>query len=646
MTLTRQLLTGIVAMFIVLLIGIETIYLHSARRNVEQQLNAHANETATSLALTMGSRMQNLDEVLINTLVNPVFDRGHFDLIEVKAADGTIVFSRRLENQEIDVPGWFSSLVAFDAPSGQSLITAGWRQLGRVNVRVHPKFAYQQLWETGIATLTWLSVLFAAALVAMRLYLMGILKPLKMIEDAAVSIGNRDFVSIAITPQARELQRVTQAINSLSAKIRDAITQETARAERLRREAFEDPATGQLNRRGLENALAAALAKSAEVHSGALVLFSLGGLEEINRTAGLSKGNEILTRLCESLLLPGAPAPVTVGRWQGPTFAAFLGNVSQEAVLAWADGLCHKFVADLHASGLPQTVTAFAGAGCFSAGETTVAKLAGLAEAALAQAAGRGSGALARAQESGTNLSDLKAEIESALSGNRVSLVFQKVASIPDGDIVQYEFMSKLADSRGQPISAGVFVPLASQHGLLPALDSRVIELAIEALATRKDLPQTVSINVATQSLMDGGFRSGLAGMLKQHPREAHRLVFELTGPSASRSPELIKEFASDLRQAGSRVALDNFEMDRNAVALVSELRPAYVKLAQVFTREIGERDDARFILEAMMRVFQPLEIPVIAQGVEDNAMVAVLSQIGVAAYQGYALGRPEPLDG
>lgn len=645
MTLTRQLLTGIIAMFIVLLIGVEAIYLHSARRNLEQQLNAHANETATSLALTIGSRMQTLDELLVTALVNPVFDRGYFESIEVKAADGTTVFSRNLGNKEIDSPGWFVTMVAFDAPIGQSLISAGWRQLGRVSVKAHPKFAYEQLWETGIATLTWLSVLFAAALIAMRFYLIGILRPLGKIEEAAVSIGNRDFVSIAFMPQARELQRVTQAINSLSAKIRDAITQETVRAERLRREAFEDPATGQLNRRGLENTLAAALGKSAEIYSGALVLFSLGGLEEINRAAGLSKGNEVLRRLCESLLLPGAPAPVTVGRWQGPTFAAFIGNVSQEAVMAWADALCRNFVADLHASGLPQTVTAFAGAGCFSAGETTVGKLASLAEAALAEAASRGSGALARAQESGTNLSDLKAEIESALAGKRVSLLFQKVASIPEGDIVQYEFMSKLTDSRGQSIGAGVFVPLASQYGLLPALDRRVIELAIEALATRKDLPQNVSINVATQSLMDEGFRAGLADMLRQHPHEARRLVFELTGPSASKSPELIKEFARDLRRAGSRVALDNFEMDRKAVALLSELMPAYVKLAPVFTREISERDDARFILEAMMRVFQPLEIPVIAQGVEDKAMVAVLSQIGVSAYQGYALGRPEPLD-
>lgn len=644
MTLTRQLLTGIVITFLVLLLGIESIYLHSARANLEEQLDAHANETATSLALAIGSRMQVLDEVLVNAITNPVFDRGNFDLIEVRGADGRPVFARRLEEREQNVPAWFAAAVAFDPPTGQALISAGWSQLGKVTVQVHPRYAYRQLWETGLATLTWLSVLFALALVGMRFYLRGILRPLDMIEAAAVAIGNREFVSIDIEPRARELHRVTQAINSLSAKIRDAISYETARAEQLRRESFEDPATGLLNRRGLENAMAAALVKSAEVHSGALVLFSLGGLEDINRTAGLSKGNDVLGRLAASLQSPGLPEGAIVGRWQGPTFAAFIANPAQQQVIDWAGRLCHEYLAGLQAAGLPRTAQVFAGVGSFMVGQSTVPKLARLAEAALADAAARGSGVCARAQENEGDDADMKTEIERALADDRVALVFQKVVSIPAGEVIHYEFMSKLTDSRGQAIAAGAFVPVASLHGLLPALDRRVVELAIAALRGRSDLPQSVAVNVAVQSVLDERFRHSLRALLQSHGPQAARLVFEMTGAAASKSPELIKAFAAELRGSGARLALDNFEMDRNAVALVREIMPAYVKLAPVFTREIGARDDARFILEAMLRVFQPLEIPVIAQGVEDEAIVPMLASLQVSAYQGWALGRPQPL--
>ena len=100
-------------------------------------------------------------------------------------------------------------------------------------------------------------------------------------------------------------------------------------------------------------------------------------------------------------------------------------------------------------------------------------------------------------------------------------------------------------------------------------------------------------------------------------------------------------------RHRGSPGARDPgiFDLDRNVMAVVHELRPAYIKLAPAFTHQIGMRRDVRFIVEAMLRMLRPLEIPLIAQGVEDAGAVAILADIGLSAYQGYAGGRPEALD-
>lgn len=645
MTLGRQLLIGISAAFLILLIGIEFIYVTNARKHLEEQLNAHANETATSLALSISSRMQTLDPSLVNVLVNPVFDRGHFSLIEIKTIDGRSVLSRKLERPENALPDWFIRLVAIEPPAGRSLITAGWRQLGNVTVQVHPQYAYLQLWQTALGTLLWLCLLFALAMVAMRVYLSGILKPLFLIEQTAIAIGNRDFVSIEIEPRARELQQVTHAINSLSSKVRNAISHETEVAERLRREAFEDPMTGKFNRRGFDNAVVAALATSQEVHSGSLVLASISGLEEINRAVGLVKGNQVLKQLADALSDPHAPGGTPlIGRWQGPMFAAFLANAGKDTVVSWTSGLCQHFSEQLHASGLPASITVHAGIGHFSTESISFDALRRLAEAASLQALA-GGGVICVEKHSGSEeQADMWTEVGRALQAGRVSLVFQKVAAIPGGEALQYEFLGTLTDGQGQTISAGIFVPIASQHGLLPALDGRVVEQAIAALRRVHSLPPSVSVNVAIQSVLDSGFRQGLSELLTANPLEAKRLVFEMTGASASKSLDAIKAFAAELNAAGSQLALDNFEMERNAVALVHDVKPAYVKLAPVFTREIAERADARFILEAMLRVFRQLEIPVIAQGVENASLVTTLAEIGVSGYQGYVLGRPEPL--
>lgn len=644
MTLGRQLLLGISAVFLALLLGIEASYVSIARARLSEQLDAHANETATSLALSMGARMSSLDASLINIMVNPVFDRGHFESIGVRDLSGGSVFSRSLDKHEILVPQWFVGLVAFDAPTGEALISAGWRQLGRVAVKVHPQYAYKQLYDTARATLALLAVLFALALLAMRYYLSGILKPLHEIERVALAIGNRNFALVARESGARELQRVTHAINSMSSKIREAIAQDAARAERLRREAFEDPLTGQLNRRGFEQSVSALLDEGGDIHAGALALFSLSGLAEVNLVFGLTRGNDILKRLSDALAMPSAGGSAVVGRWQGPTLAAFLPDAEQPQ--SWADGICRAFADRLRAEDLPSAAVVSAGVAHFSGGTATLMQLAQSAEGALSHAVGSGGmgAAVVSSRAAGADGgADLKTEIEAAIAEGRIALLGQKVISTADASVTQLEIFSSLTRSDGAAIPAAAFVPVANQHGLLAALDVKVAGMALEALLRISTLPRTVSVNVSMQSIASEVFRAELQALLARHGQLAGRLVVELTGYAASRSPRLTREFASEMRKLGVRVALDNFDLDRNAMTIAHELLPAYIKLAPAFTQQIGVREDLRFIVEAMVRMLRPLEIPLIAQGVEDASTIPVLAELGLAAYQGYAGGRPEP---
>jgi len=646
MTLARQLFTGITAAFIVLLIGIEMIYVSNARVHLAQQLDAHANETATSLALSLGSRMSDHDVTLINVIVNPVFDRGHFAAIEVRSAEGKTLVERRMSAATLEVPAWFARLVQLEAPTGTALISSGWRQLGRVIVQVHPAYAYRQLWDTAQATLAWLALLFALGLVAMHLYLRGILRPLGAIERAAVAISNRDFAPIEVKPGTRELQRVTEAMNSLAAKIREAMAQESARAEKLRREAFEDPLTGQLNRRGFDQRLAALLAEGSEVQSGALGLFSLAGLEEINKTFGLERGNEVLQELGERLARPTATLNPVVGRWQGPVLAAFLPDATPELATRWAETVLAEFVGQLRQEQLPEAVRLSCGLATLDDADDSLALLGERAEAKLAVAVQGGGGVMTARQELRQGAAEVREQVEQALAAGRIALLGQHVQAIADGRVLQLEILASLVGSDGRPIPAGVFVPVASQHNLLPALDARVIEKTLAAMAGNTALPREISINVALQSAADAGFRTALRQMLKANGSLAPRLVFEITGMAASRSAALAADFAAELKRLGARLALDNFELDRDSMRLAHQLLPAYIKLAPALTREIGSRDDLRFIIEAMLRMLQPLEIPLIAQGIEDEATVQVLTALGITAWQGYHGGRPGPLPG
>ena len=139
-------------------------------------------------------------------MINPVFDRGYFQSIQVVTISGEVVARKELPVAQGGVPAWFVELFPLRAPSRESIISAGWNELGRVSVVSHPHFAYLQLWHTGIETLSWLAAAFILALLGLRVFLAGILRPLRAIEGAAVAIGERDFRTIAFVPAARELR--------------------------------------------------------------------------------------------------------------------------------------------------------------------------------------------------------------------------------------------------------------------------------------------------------------------------------------------------------------------------------------------------------------------------------------------------------
>ena len=99
--------------------------------------------------------------------------------------------------------------------------------------------------------------------------------------------------------------------------------------------------------------------------------------------------------------------------------------------------------------------------------------------------------------------------------------------------------------------------------------------------------------------------------------------------------------FAVMLRQAGARFALDNFGLHRESLQLMRALLPIYVKLSKAHTVELRDDEASRFFVASLVRLGAPLEIRVIAQGVENEDVLPILTSAGVAGIQGYLVGPP-----
>lgn len=649
MTLGRQLLVGLSIIFALLVLGIETIFVQNARSYLQQQLDAHAQETATSLALSLGQGMKSPDPALAETFINPVFDRGHFTSITLVGVDGRPLVSRRLGSVPDDVPNAFARLLPFEAPTGEALVSSGWRQMGRLLVVVHPRFAYAQLWHTFVETLAWLLVLYVIALVAMRFFLRGILRPLEAIEKAALAIGKREFGEFRLEAGSRELQRVGRAMNELSVKLRDAITAESLRADRLYQQAFEDTLTGTLNRRGFTQQVQGLLTEGTEVSSGALAFVSIIGLEEVNLSLGAARGDELVQQLGEVITSQIGGARPIIGRWQGASFAVLLLNRDLGAVRGWGESVCRRFSALLREQGLPPVVSVAAGLAHFDAQHPAWLDLERQAGQAAAEAMQAGDAAcIVRPLAAGTaearSADEWRTRLEEALGAGGLVLYRQKVFALPGRELLHSEIMSRLLESDGRAVPAVAFVPAASRHHLLPLIDRAVLDQLWVLLERGDALPGSVAVNVSAQSLDDPGFREALRGRLKRSAALAGRIVFELSGYAVIHNVELTAAFAAEVRALGARFAIDGFELSGASLRVVHRLLPEYVKLAEGYSRGIASDPALPFLVESLIRIVRPLDIKLIASNVEDPAVLDQLGTLGFDGFQGYAGDRPAPL--
>src|SRR6185295_7936390 len=242
-----------------------------------------------------------------------------------------------------DVPAWFTQLLPIEAPGAQSLVSSGWRELGRVVVQSQPNFAYLQLWHAGMQALALLFAAYVLAIGATIAFLAMLLRPLKAIEQAAVAIGERDFRTVASVPRARELARVVGAMNDMSGRIRQMLEEESGRAEALRREAFIDPVTGLYNRRGFQRQLQSLIKSKGDVYSGALALLEIDNFGEFNAAVGYKRGDDALAQLGGTLARACAGKAAVYGRLGGAGYSFAAINIGTAELEGLVNGVCRQF---------------------------------------------------------------------------------------------------------------------------------------------------------------------------------------------------------------------------------------------------------------------------------------------------------------
>ncbi|MGF6756719.1 diguanylate cyclase (GGDEF)-like protein [Paraburkholderia sp. GAS42] len=223
---------------------------------------------------------------------------------------------------------------------------------------------------------------------------------------------------------------------------------------------------------------------------------------------------------------------------------------------------------------------------------------------------------------------------------------FQPIVDVKSGQLVALETLIRWRQPNGEIWAPGRFLPAVEGLKLLGRLDMYMLTrvAAILADADHADWPP-VHVNLSSYSITRPEFADEVLELLSRHDVHPSRISLELTEGALIAEPDLARTTMQKLAKNGMSVVLDDFGTGFSSLSYVHQYHFSGLKIDKSFVLELTTSARSRAIVRAIVRMAESLELAVVAEGVEDEATLAVLRGIGASQVQGYHLARPMSLE-
>lgn len=216
-----------------------------------------------------------------------------------------------------------------------------------------------------------------------------------------------------------------------------------------------------------------------------------------------------------------------------------------------------------------------------------------------------------------------------------VRVVYQPICNLQAKTLVGHEALARFNDGR----SPEVWFAEAHRIGLGADLE---IALARKALDTfsRWDFSTYLAVNLSPATILEADLDRLCARI------DPARLVIEMTEHTQVEDYTALADRLAGLRRLGVRFAVDDAGAGFASLRHVLRMRPDFIKLDRSITHGIDRELGHQSLISALLTFAEGTSAAIVAEGIETQAEVTTLRQLGVVYGQGYYLGRPEtPLD-
>jgi EAL domain-containing protein (putative c-di-GMP-specific phosphodiesterase class I)/CHASE2 domain-containing sensor protein len=237
----------------------------------------------------------------------------------------------------------------------------------------------------------------------------------------------------------------------------------------------------------------------------------------------------------------------------------------------------------------------------------------------------------------------LLAELDSALARGELWNAYQPKLDLRSGRIASVEALVRWDHPERGTLAPDSFIPLIEQHGRAADLTLHVMAQALSDAAAWRDegQPLGVAVNISATLLHDHAFLHRLEQLLRASGFPADRVTLEVTESAAMAQPEAAVVALDGWRNLGVKVSIDDYGTGQSSLSYLQNMPATELKIDRSFIAAMAAGPRDRILVRSTIAMAHELGLVVVAEGVEDEACLELLREMGCDLAQGYGISRP-----
>jgi diguanylate cyclase (GGDEF)-like protein len=415
------------------------------------------------------------------------------------------------------------------------------------------------------------------------------------------------------------------------------------RERRIVHQAHHDSLSGLPNRELAVSQLRTALEKHERF---AVVSLGLDRINGIVSSLGHRAGDEVV-KLAAAALRARLGDTEVLGHLSAHEFVVGLpGRDAREAV-EWVELQADALRAGVRVSSANISLQVTGGVACYPEHSEDAAELCRRASSARSEAQARHeTAAVYRLGQDDRALQQMRivGDFPRALRDGELRLYVQPKLDLKTGEIYGAEALVRWQHPELGLLFPDAFIPAVEQAGSIAHLTRWVLREAVARCAAWRNqgVMLGVAVNISVDDLSDEYLPYFLLELVQKHQLAPHTLTLEVTESAIMHNVQKSLAVVNCIHELGFRLAIDDFGTGHSALSQLKRLPVDELKIDKSFvTRNDDAKDDA--ILRATIDLAHQLGLNVVAEGVEDEAAIARLGELGCEHAQGYGIGKPMP---